>query len=238
MAKKTHHASSTQSYVDIGEIRNGILILKDGRLRLVLLATSINFALKSEQEQNAIIGQYQNFLNSLNFNLQIVMQSRRLDLTGYLKKLSERGEQEKNELIKIQTIDYVQFIKRLITVANIMDKKFYIVIPLDPVNLQKRGLFDKIFHPTTKLQVKISDVEFKSYHEELLEMANVVIAGLSSLGVRAAPLNTQQLIELFYGVYNPEESTKERLIESQNLESPLIESEVEKPQNIKSAENL
>lgn len=226
MAKKIKPIP-TQQYLDIGEIRESIIILKEGELRLLLLANSINFALKSEQEQQALIGQYQSFLNSLDFPIQIVMQSRKLDLTNYLKKLEERSEKEKNELIKIQTIDYVAFIKRLINIANIMDKKFYIVVPLNPVNVEKRGLFDKLFHPTSRLTVKISDTEFKSYREELLQRANVIISGLGSLGVKIAPLNTQQIIELFYGIYNPEEASKERLIEEENLEAPLIEAETE-----------
>lgn len=224
---------STQQYLDIGEIRSSVIILKEGDLRLILLANSINFALKSEREQEALIGQYQAFLNSLDFPIQIVMQSRKLDLVNYLKKLEERSEKEKNELIRIQTIDYVAFIKRLISIANIMDKKIYIVVPLNPVNMEKRGLFDKLFHPTRSLAVKISDAEFKSYREELLQRANVIISGLGSLGVKVAPLNTQQVIELFYGIYNPEEASKERLMEEENLEAPIIEAEKEETKKSK-----
>lgn len=221
MAKSTK--ASTQDHINVAEIRNGIIITHDGSFRLVLLATSINFALKSEQEQNALIGQYQGFLNSLNFPLQIVMQSRKLDLTSYLKTLEEQVVKVDNELIKIQIVDYVEFIKRLINVANIMDKKFFVVVPLDPPNIKKRGIFDKVLNPTSRLQVKISPSEFKSFNEEIMQRAGVVISGLSSLGVRVAPLNTQQVIELFYGIYNPEESTKERLISFQSLETPLVE---------------
>lgn len=215
--------NATQSHIDIGEIRDGIVITPEGSLRMILLATSINFALKSQQEQDALIGQYQAFLNSLSFPLQIVMYSRKLDLTNYLNNLEERIKQEKNDLIRIQTADYIQFVRRLINVANIMDKQFYIVVPLDPVNVKKRGLVDKILNHANRLTVKITPTEFKSFKEELSERSGVIIAGLASLGVRIAPLNTQQIIELFYGLYNPEESTKERLIESQDLVSPLIE---------------
>lgn len=226
MSKPKH--SSTQEHINIAEIRNGVIITLDGSLRMVLLATSINFALKSEQEQNALIGQYQGFLNSLNFPLQIIMQSRKLDLTSYLKSLEDRIKKEENELIKIQISDYVQFVRRLINVANIMDKRFYVVVPLDPPNIKKRGLFDKVLNPTSRLEVKISPSEFKSFSQELTERVGVIVSGLSSLGVRVAPLNTQQVIELFYSVYNPEESTKERLIMAQDLESPLIEEEKNK----------
>ncbi|MCL5795788.1 MAG: hypothetical protein M1338_05550 [Patescibacteria group bacterium] len=226
-------ANPTQKYLEVAEIRDGVVILGDGRMRMILLAASVNFALKSEQEQNALVGQYQNFLNSLNFPIQIVMQSRKLDLTNYLKKLTERSEVEKNELIRIQTVDYVEFIKRLISIANIMDKKFYVIIPFDPPNLQKRGLFDKIFHPGSTLTVKISEEEFKSYHEELIERVNVVMNGIAGMEVRSAPLNTQQIIELYYSVYNPEESGKERLIEEQKLESPVISREKQNSQTAK-----
>lgn len=220
-----HKTSPTQQYLDISEIRDGVIITRDGGLRAVLLATSINFALKSEQEQNAIVGQYQLFLNSLNFPLQIVMQSRKLDLTNYLKKLEDKLDTQKNELIKIQITDYVAFIRKLITVANIMDKKFYAVVQFNPPNLQKRNLFDKIFHPGSTLSVKISTDEFKIYRQELMERVNVIVNGLGSLEVRSAMLNTQQVIELFYGLYNPEEAAKERLIEEKALESPLISKE-------------
>lgn len=220
MSKKTH--STTQDHINLGEIRDGIVITRDGGLRVVMLATSINFALKSEQEQNALIGQYQTFLNSLNFPIQIIMQSRKLDLTSYLKNLSDRTIKEENELIKVQINDYVEFIGRLINIANIMDKKFYVVVTLDPPNVKKRGIFDKIFNPTSRMEVKISTTEFKSFKQELTERASVIISGLTSLGVRVAPLNTQQIIELFYGVYNPEESTKERLTNAEELETPMV----------------
>lgn len=215
-------ANPTQKYLEIAEIKDGVIILNDGRMRMILLAASVNFALKSEQEQNALVGQYQNFINSLNFPIQIVMQSRKLDLTNYLKKLGDKSEVEKNELIRIQTVDYIEFIKRLISIANIMDKKFYIIVPFDPPNLQKRGLFDKMFHPGSNMSVKISQEEFHSYREELIERVNVVMNGVASMEVRSALLNTQQIIELYYSVYNPEEASKERLIEEEKLESPVV----------------
>lgn len=220
MAKPT--PSTTQDHINIAEIREGILITRDGGLRTILLAASVNFALKSEQEQNALIAQYQAFLNSLNFPLQIIMQSRKLDLTNYLKSLEERLAKENSELIKVQISDYIQFIKRLITVANIMDKQFYLIVPFDPSNVKKRGLVDKLLHPTSRLEVKISATELKSFHEELLQRVQVVMAGLNTLGVRTAILNTQQIIELFYSLYNPEEASKERLIGVEDLESPMV----------------
>lgn len=226
MAKK--QINSTQEHIDIAEIKEGVVILKNGMMRMILLASSVNFSLKSEEEQNAIIMQYQNFLNSLAFPIQISIQSRRIDLDRYLTKLEDRLSRETNELIQIQTQDYIEFVRRLITIANIMDKKFYITVPFSPPNLQKRGLFDKIFNPTKITRPNISDVEFKSFKEELAQRANVITSGLSALGVRTVALTTQQIVELIYGTYNPEESTKERLANVENLEQPMIEKEKSK----------
>lgn len=218
---KTSH--TTQDYIDIAEIREGIVITKEGGLRMILMASAINFSLKSEEEQNALIGQYQNFLNSLNHTIQILMQSRRLDLTGYLEKLRQKSITEKNALIKIQIDDYIVFIKRLLTIANIMEKRFYIVIPLNPPNIQQRGVFDKLLNPINRLNVKISPQEFFHFKQELEERASTIISGLGGLGIRVIPLTTQQIIELFYSSYNLEEASKEKLIQAEDLEAPLIE---------------
>jgi len=213
---------STQEYLDIAEIREDVVIMREGSFRMVLLVSAVNFALKSEEEQNAIIVQYQNFLNSLSFPIQIVVESRRTDLTSYIAKLKARLNQETNELIRIQINDYMEFINRLISIANIMDKKFFIIVPLFPPNLKKRGIFDKLLHPKTPLMVKISDAEFKSFKEELMERVNIIMNGLATLGVRSLPLNTQQLIELYYKSYNPEEAQSEKLTEIDKLESTVI----------------
>jgi len=214
--------SSTQEYLDIAEIREGIVIFRDGSFRLVLLVTAINFSLKSEDEQNSIIYQYQNFLNSLSFPLQIILQSRQTDLSIYITKLKAKLSQQTNELLRLQTADYIEFIQRLISIANVMDKKFFVVIPLFPPNLRRRGIFDKILHPKIPLMVKISDSEFKSFREELMERSNIIMNGLATMGIRSASLNTQQLIELYYNCYNPEEATSEKLTEIRKLESSII----------------
>jgi len=222
LATKKPNVQSTQDYVDIGEIRDHIVITPDGGLRMILLASAINFALKSEDEQNALVAQYQGFLNSLTFPIQILMQSRRLDLTTYLEKLKQKALVEKNQLIKIQIDDYIIFVRRLLTIANIMDKSFYVIIPMNPATVQQRGLFDKLLNPTNKLNVKISPQEFVSFKQQLNERANTVISGLGSLGVRTIPLNTQQIIELLYSSYNLEEATKEKLTEAVDLNAPVI----------------
>ncbi len=220
MSRDTHPA--TQDHINIARIQDGVVITRDGGLRLVLMVSAVNFALKSEEEQNALIYQYQNFLNSLAFSIQIVIQSRQLDLSGYLAKLQGRLEQETNELLQIQTEDYIDFVKRLISLANIMDKKFFLVIPYDLPNLKSRSFFDKIMNPSKKAP-DIGLTEFNHYRDELLQRANVVMAGLSPLGLRSIPLDTQQLIELFYQTFNPEEANKEKLAEEESLVSPLIQ---------------
>ena len=235
MPNKKIKQPSTQEYLDIGEVREGVVIMRDGSFRMVLLVSAVNFSLKSEQEQNAIIYQYQNFLNSLNFPIEINIQSRMTDLSPYIIRLKDRLNKEANELIRIQISDYIEFINRMISIANIMDKKFFIVVPLFPPNLKKRGLFDKIIHPKIPLLVKISESEFKSFREELLERCNVIMNGLGVIGVRSIPLNTQQLIELYYKNYNPEEATSEKLVEIDKLEAKIVstkkQTQVEKDKN-------
>lgn len=216
---------STQETLKFAEIHNDTVILKDGNLRQVLLCSSINFALKSEQEQNAIVYAYQNFLNSLNFPIQILMQSKKLDLSNYLKKLTEQAGAQQNELLRSQTLDYIDFIKRLINLANIMDKRFYVVVPF--IVPPKIG-------PTNPLalgnapQTLLSNDEFLTHSKELEQRVQVIESGLGTIGIRTAKLNTQQLIELLYSIYNPEEANKEKLTEAENLTGDIVKSELEK----------
>lgn len=221
MAKK-EIKPSTQEHLNIAEIKDGIVILKDGSFRLILMASSINFALKSEREQNAITVGYQNFLNSLNFNIQIIMQSRKLDLEKYLQKLEIRLKEETNELIQIQITDYVAYVRKLISVANIMDKKFYIVIPFNPPKIQARSFFDKLFNPSKSVAPVISEEEFKKYREEMFMRANVVASELNALGVKIIPLSTQQVIEVLYNSYNLEDAESEKLTDIGDISSPII----------------
>lgn len=221
MPKKTK-PKSTQEQIEIGEIREGIVIMRDGSLRMILLVSAINFALKSENEQNAIVYQYQSFLNSLIFPIQILMQSRKIDLTSYLNTLKERLDYEENELLQLQIVDYIEFINRLIKIANIMDKKFYVVIPFIPPGIKKRSLFDQLLHPSQLHVAEITENEFKAYKQEMVERANVIISGLSGLGVHAAFLNTQQAVELLYATFNPEEANKEKLTKIEDLSQSVV----------------
>ena len=219
---------STQEHLKFAEIHESMVITKTGEIRAILMASSINFSLKSEQEQNAIIFAYQNFLNSLEFPIQILLQSRKLDLTKYLAKLKEIASKQTNELLKMQTEEYIDFIGKLINFAHIMDKKFYVVIPFaPPPKIQPAGNLLKAGRQAQTIQISID--EFHSYKQELEQRVQVVQSGLGSVGIRSEPLNTQQIIELFYGIYNPEESIKEKLTDYENLTSSLVESEIEKP---------
>lgn len=202
--KETNSNASTQRYVDVEEIREGLLVLKNGSLRAILLVSSLNFDLKSSQEQDGIIGQYQNFLNALDFPVQIVINSKRFDVEPYLARLEEEEHQQTNELLRFQIDEYKYFIKKLAEVSNIMSKYFYIVVPFSPAEDKKNNLLDRltgIFSPekTTSLHGEL----FESYRSQLYQRVEQVSVALSSTGVHATPLNTEEIIELLYDSYNP-----------------------------------
>ncbi len=202
--KKT--AGSTQKYLNIEEIRDGVVVLKNKTLRAVIMASSINFDLKSTDEQNAIIFAYQEFINSLDFPIQIVVNSRRLDITPYLNNLKEKERTQKNELLQVQTHDYREYVEKLVEFAHVMNKNFYIIVPFAPIETKQRGLLDKffsIFEPREATK-KIREVDFKRHKEQLWQRVAHIQAGLTPLGIKTAPLNTQELIELFYVLYNPQ----------------------------------
>ncbi len=229
--KKSEEIGSTQDYLKFAEIRDSIIITRKGELRAIIMVSSINFALKSEQEQDAIVFAYQNFLNSMNFPIQIVMQSKKLDLSKYLTKLKQASKNQTNELLRMQTIDYIDFIERLIKIANIMDKKFFVVIPftpppkIQPAAKNFKGIIKNA--QTPELQITLD--EFNTWKQELKQRVEVIQSGLGSVGIRSAQLNTQQIIELLYEIYNPEEASKEKLAEAENLTAEVVESELEKP---------
>lgn len=219
--------SSTQAYLDIAAIKDGIVVLENGGLRAVLLVTSVNFALKSPEEQEDIVLRYQGFLNSLHTPIQIVMQSRKLDLTDYLTKLRANAESQSNDAIRSQTVSYVAFMERLISVANIMDKRFYVIVPLDPDNLRARGFIDRLLHPAKQITVTMTEQQFENYKTQLSERVNLIASGLGAMGLRSTQLSTQQLIELYYSTYNPEAAVHERLSGAEELTSGVVRAESE-----------
>lgn len=212
MANTKLNASSAQEFVPIHEIRDGVAILKNGALRAVLMASSLNFALKSVEEQEATIYQYQNFLNSLDFTVQFFVQSRRLNVAPYLDTLREIEKGQLNELLKIQTREYIEFIKNFVETTNIVAKTFYAVVPYEPPIFETpkgaaQSLFE-IFSGKSDGGHRLPDEKFEEYKIQLFQRVDSVAQGLISAGVRVAPLNTDELIELYYGLYNPGELDK------------------------------
>jgi len=196
--------TSTQKYVDVEEVRDGIIVLKNGTLRAVLLVSSINFDLKSTQEQDSIISQYQNFLNSLDFPIQIVVSSRKLNLSPYLDYLKERESKITNELLAFQLSEYRNFIKNLTEVSSIMSKFFYVVVPFAPIENKKGRFFQNVLAGLNSKQVIANHREiFETYKNQLWQRIEHISAGLGSTGVKITPLKTEELIEFLYNSYNP-----------------------------------
>lgn len=201
---KAASASSTQKYVDVDEIRDGIIVLKTGALRSVLLVSSLNFDLKSTEEQDAIISQYQAFLNSLDFPVQIIVSSRRFNIEPYLDRLSDEEKQQENELLRFQISEYKSFVKNLTEVSNIMSKYFYIVVPFSPVEDKQSGFVGKMLGIfSTKQAVSAQGNLFETYKSQLLQRVNHAATGLSGTGVHITALNTEETIELLFNSYNP-----------------------------------
>lgn len=202
--KENSAGMTTQKYVNVEEIKNDLIVLKNRSLRAIFLVSSINFDLKSADEQEAIIGGYQNFLNSLDFPVQIMISSRKLDIGPYLELLENKRKTQTNELLRLQISEYSNFIKDLTEVSQIMTKQFYLIVPFYPVENLENGFLDKVmsfFGP--KEQVEESIELFESYKNQLWQRVDQIASGLTSIGVRATVLNTEELVELLYSSYNP-----------------------------------
>ncbi len=219
-------AVDTQQFLPFADVREGIVIMKDGSFRAVGMVSAINFALKSEKEQNAIVYQYQNFLNSLSSPIEIVMQSKRLDLTAYLKQLKTFEDKEVNELLRMQIADYRAFVEKLITVANIMDKRFYVVIPFNSAGFKPSP---GSITGASKGPIKITETQFRVAQQELNQRLGTVTSGLNGIGLQVATLNTQQLVELLYGTFNPDEAETQKLDEVENLQGAVVERQPPRP---------
>jgi len=218
MAKNTkkRHATkgtpSTQKYLLLSEIRDDMIVMKDGSIRSVLLVSSINFALKSEDEQNAIISAYVNFLNSMDSPMQILIQSRKLDLEQYLNYLKDAEAKQTNDLLKMQMAEYRQYITELVSLGNIMTKRFYIIVSFEPFSSKTRGFWARtkdVLSPT--YVANVSQKIFASRQRELFTIVDRVMSGLAGMGLRAQVLDTQALIELFYNTYNPTVAPNEKM---------------------------
>ena len=198
MAKLT-----TQRFLEIEQIREGIIILKSKALRGILMISSLNFALKSDDEQTAIIYQFQDFLNSLDFSCQILIQSRQLNITGYIEKLKELERVQENELLKIQTVGYREFIESLVTGGAIMTKNFYVIVPftlLETHEVTPRELLKTPKAPT------LTEEQFQRCKTQLWQRMEFLALGLRRCGLAAIPLNTSEIIELFWALHHPKQA--------------------------------
>lgn len=194
--------SATQDFLKIKQIREGILLLKNKSFRGVLMVSSLNFALKSEDEQTAIIYQFQNFLNSMDFGCQILVQSRKLNITGYIEKLRELETNQQNELLKMQTTGYIEFIEGLVKTGTIMTKTFFLVVPFAVSNLASTSI-------TPKKKQKVPDLTeeiFQRCKTQLWQRMEFVVLGLRRCGLKAVPLTTGELIELFWALHHPKQA--------------------------------
>ena len=199
-----------QQFIPVQEVRDGIVVLKDGTLCTVVLVSSINLSLKSYDEQKATLEQFQNFLNTIDFPIQIVVQSRRYDIRPYILTLENRLKEQTEQLLQVQTREYIQFIQTFTDQVNIMRKSFFVVIPyIPPVLAQKDGL-GKIFSFLKKTPVGSGTVsDFEEERTQLEERVSVVDQGLSRVGLRLVQLGTQEVIEVLYKTFNPGESTSQ-----------------------------
>ncbi len=212
--RKKSSLTSTQRYLPIAEIRNDTVMLKNGGLRAVLQVEAVNFNLKSETEQLGIIAGYQAFVNSVNFPIQIVVRSSKIDIDPYLSQIRALAERQPNPLLKEQTVAYADFVEKLVDVADIMQKRFYIVVPLDGAP-RKRTLIEQFFgwmNPDdTLFKATSRQRDFLRQAPLLKDRVNLVVAGLENIGLSAKRLNTQELMEMYYQIYNPKTSQEQKL---------------------------
>lgn len=223
--------NSTQNSLQIAEVRDGIVIMNDGSFRSVVMVKSINFDLMSPQEREAVEFSYQGFLNSLYFPIQITVRSTKVDLGPYIEKLDKIRTEHDNMLLAMLMEDYINFMDQLSQQTNIMDKKFYVVIPYFPTaDLQKtieasKGLFDglkKMFGNKPEQQVTINEADLSKAKDELRNRVQAVLGGLMQCGIQGLPLDTQELIELYYDSYNPDTATRQQLKNFSDLSAPVI----------------
>lgn len=202
-SSKASSGSSTQGFLLISEIKDDVIVARDGGLRAVVAVSSTNFALKSQDEQNAIIARYQAFLNSLDFSIQILMQSRHLDIHGYLDKIRARQTQQTNELLRMQTEEYVEYVKKLLEFGNIMNKTFYVVVPYSaggPVEAGVKQKLKNLINPSAPIVA--SKQKFLAEAQQLNDRVARIEGELNSINLRTMRLKTQELVELLFNSYN------------------------------------
>jgi hypothetical protein len=229
-SKPAVNPNSTQNNLQIAEIRDGVAIMNDGSYRSVVMVKSINFDLMSPVEREGVEFSYQGFLNSLYFPVQIFIRSQKVDLTPYIEKLDKIRSEHDNMLLALLMDDYINYIDQLAAQTNIMDKKFYVVIPYFPTTetikpyTSSKNLFDGVFKMfgNTKTHVVINEKQLEDAKAELRNRVQAVLAGLMQCGVQGLPLDTQELIELYYDTYNPDTATRQQLKNFDDLQVPIV----------------
>jgi hypothetical protein len=204
MAGTSTQAQATQKFVPVKEVRNGIVVLRDGGYRGILMCSSVNFGLKSVDEQRAIIGGFQNFLNTLDFSVQILVNSRKMDIRPYLALLESKVEGQKTELLRIQLHEYIEFVRSFADQANIMTKTFYIIVPYAGTSSAQVARAVGLFSGK-KPDQNAQTASFDEARAQLEQRLALVSGGLANAGIRAAPLGTEEVIELLYRSFNPGE---------------------------------
>ena len=198
---------ATQQFVPIRDIKDNVVIKKNGEMVMILLASSVNFALKSYDEQRAILLQFQNFLNTLDFSLQIYVQSRKLNIEPYLEVLTGLEGKQDNDLMGVQLREYVEFIRTFTTDIEVMSKSFFVVIPYSPTKLNMTNSVTKLLGGASMSGGQTSDQQFEEHRLQLEQRAAMVVQGLGSVGVRTMTLGKDELVELYYHLYNPGDVT-------------------------------
>lgn len=215
--------TSTQNHLQIAELRDGVVILKDGTFRAVVACRSINFDLMSAAEREGVEFSYQSFLNSLFFPIQILIRSKKVDIGPYLEKLIKIRSGQDNMLLNVLMDDYINYIDILAQEANIMEKSFYVIVPYSPagdlqnIKEQTKGVFGRIFKKDDSSIVKVNRQVFAKAKEELQNRVNVVISGLEAVGVYSKRLETNQLSQLYYNFYNPDTAIREPLADFSDI---------------------
>lgn len=198
--------NSLQDKMDIAEIKENVVVMKDGSLRAVIATTAVNMDLKSEEEQQAIIYNFQRFLATFDFSFQIVISSRKFNINPYVTELKKRIKLEENLLLKNQIKDYIDFIEELVGLSDIMSKMFYVVIPFYTIERKNNGFLKNILAATNKKRnIQQKHEDFDTFKNQLFQRAEQINAQLSSMGINGVILRTEELIELYYNSYNPSE---------------------------------
>lgn len=226
--KPPKNANSTQNTLQLSEVRDGLVIMNDGSFRAVVACKSINFDLMSEREREGVEYSYQNFLNSLNFPIQILVRSQRVDISLYVDNLIDMRRAEDNMLLGVLMDDYINFMDALAQEANIMEKSFYIIVPYfpkgDAANLveQGKGFFGKLLARPQKVVTRIDAVGYQKAKDEIKNRVDVVISGLFQMGVQSVQLDTKSLGELYYNFYNPDTALRQPIVDIDNIATTFV----------------